>query len=66
MNPPETSQLPPETPAQKLRARIFAAVTIVVGAVIIVMLVMRIARAWKIEYGGGPRGPASALPAAPR
>lgn len=43
--------------ARQARARLFTIVTVIAGVIAMSLLVWRIARAWRIEYGGGPRDP---------
>lgn len=45
-----------KTPKEK-RAAVFAAVTITLGVIAIVLLALRLGRAWILEYGHGPRPP---------
>lgn len=47
---------PPVRPAPKGRTA-FSIVTVALGVIAIVLLVWRISKAWRIEYGGAPRGP---------
>lgn len=47
---------PPVRPAPKRRT-VFSIVTVALGVIAIVLLVWRISKAWRIEYGGAPRGP---------
>jgi hypothetical protein len=43
--------------AEQTRAKVFAIVTVAAGVIAIVLIVWRITKAWRIEYGGEPREP---------
>ncbi|MBK8252070.1 MAG: hypothetical protein IPK82_05315 [Polyangiaceae bacterium] len=45
------------TAAQTKKPGVFAIVTLLLGLVAMSLIVWRIGKAWRIEYGNGPRGP---------
>lgn len=50
------SEQQPKSPAGKKQS-LFSALTIALGVIAVVLIAWRISKAWRIEYGGAPRGP---------
>jgi hypothetical protein len=47
----------PMTEAKKKGPSLFAVITLIAGVIAIGLLLWRISKAWRIEYGGAPREP---------